>query len=522
MKDMVPKATGNSRLLRSSIPADTTHDELVSMLRAGTFPFDFAGLNAAGISQQGTPLNKSTLLSDETVQKLGIPGSAADATVNDAFMQLSGGMTRLGDVVISMQKEPLPGWYKCDGSLCTDEALAELLYSTLKHKVALSIIAANDSFEMFDTVMRANGKYFLLSYSPGNTYARLYYADDIAGPWKTVRGADSWSCNFIEYANGRYYYYYYVYDGNYQFTVYAQSNLDNITGRQQVYTLSQRQYCRNNPIIRFNGKTYLMFGSYENQNYPALFEFFMTPTVGLTLVKVIGDAKHNASQSPWYNVFQWCITTDIAVVCWYYNQKNAAFCYSTNLTEWHYVSNLQFTDFEGYTVSQYNLRYSKILNKWLVMGYKPNNIGSGTFSGPLYFRIYMNENIEQINAEYVDAIFDDIVINSIANYPIFVETEDECYFLFNGQMAAENNSPWRLCRLYWDEVSQSWQLDIGGYSSVSSSSSMPISQYSPSALSLVDDYYALPVFAGSNAALQLYDARKHLPSIENGFIKGGT
>lgn len=116
MKDMVPKATGNSRLLRSSIPADTTHDELVSMLRAGTFPFDFAGLNAAGISQQGTPLNKSTLLSDETVQKLGIPGSAADATVNDAFNALfSRDGFKTGDVHSTWRTDLGENWLLCNG-----------------------------------------------------------------------------------------------------------------------------------------------------------------------------------------------------------------------------------------------------------------------------------------------------------------------------------------------------------------------------------------------------------------------
>lgn len=70
MKDMIPKATGNSRLLRSSIPENTTHEQLVAMLRAGTFPVDFAGLNADGIATQGTPLNKSTLLRDETAAAL--------------------------------------------------------------------------------------------------------------------------------------------------------------------------------------------------------------------------------------------------------------------------------------------------------------------------------------------------------------------------------------------------------------------------------------------------------------------
>lgn len=512
MKDMVPKATGNSRLLRSSIPADTTHDELVSMLRAGTFPFDFAGLNAAGISQQGTPLNKSTLLSDETVQKLGIPGSAADATVNDAFMQLSGGMTRLGDVVISMQKEPLPGWYRCDGSLCEDEALAALLRTSLKHLIAKSSNVCGNTV-IFGTVMQANGKYFVMCGEAGA--ADLYYADELVGPWKKLNGTSN-TVNFIEYANGLYYYYYYA-SGNYQFYVYTQPNLDNTTGRQQVYSLTLRQYCRYNPVIRFKGKTYMMFGAYENASWPALFEARLTPTVGLTLVKVIGDKDHTSS--PWSSVFDWCIATDEAIVCWYYNQTGSALCYSTNTTEWHWVKNMVFNGFASYTVQQYGLRYSKILNKWLIMGYKTNSI-INIVNSPLYFRIYMNENIEQLHTAYVDAIFDDVVLANI-NKPIFVETADECYFIFIAQIATENYSPYRQCRLVYDATSQTWQLDIGNYSSSSSSSS--VSEYSPEVVSFIDDYIIIPDYLTSNTnCLALYDARKHLPVIENGFIKGGT
>lgn len=82
MKDMVPLGTGNSRYLKSSISADTTLAQLIALLRAGTLPVDLNGINAAGISQQGTPLTKATLLSDATASALGLSG---DPTVNDAL-----------------------------------------------------------------------------------------------------------------------------------------------------------------------------------------------------------------------------------------------------------------------------------------------------------------------------------------------------------------------------------------------------------------------------------------------------
>lgn len=84
MKDMVPKGTGNSRFMKSAIPANITHEELVALLRAGTFPYDLGSLNPTGIATQGTPLNKNSLLRDEIAQLLGFQ-QTADATVTDAL-----------------------------------------------------------------------------------------------------------------------------------------------------------------------------------------------------------------------------------------------------------------------------------------------------------------------------------------------------------------------------------------------------------------------------------------------------
>ena len=81
MKDFIPKGTGNSRWMKSSIPTGTTWEEALAMLRAGTFPFDLNGVNSAGVAQMGTPNNKANLFSGET--EAGYP-SGTD-TVNKAF-----------------------------------------------------------------------------------------------------------------------------------------------------------------------------------------------------------------------------------------------------------------------------------------------------------------------------------------------------------------------------------------------------------------------------------------------------
>lgn len=82
MIDSIIAGTGNSRYLRSSIPAGTTWDDALAMLQAGTFPIDLAGVNAAGFTTLGTPLNSANLLKSAVITALGL---SSDATPSDAW-----------------------------------------------------------------------------------------------------------------------------------------------------------------------------------------------------------------------------------------------------------------------------------------------------------------------------------------------------------------------------------------------------------------------------------------------------
>lgn len=82
MKDFIPKGTGNSRWMKSSIPTGTTWEEALAMLRAGTFPFDLNGVNSAGVAQMGDALNKANLLPDAVGALYGL---GADAVVKDVL-----------------------------------------------------------------------------------------------------------------------------------------------------------------------------------------------------------------------------------------------------------------------------------------------------------------------------------------------------------------------------------------------------------------------------------------------------
>lgn len=87
MKDFVSKGQGNSRYLRSNLPEGTSWDAAVSMLRAGTFPIDFNGVNPDGYTQLGTALNKANLLTDATASALELTGD--DPTIDDALNTLA-------------------------------------------------------------------------------------------------------------------------------------------------------------------------------------------------------------------------------------------------------------------------------------------------------------------------------------------------------------------------------------------------------------------------------------------------
>lgn len=75
MIDSVLNGTGNSRFLKSAVPAGTSWADALAMLQTGTFPIDFNGINTEGFQQVGTPLNKANLLKDATAAQIGLPPS---------------------------------------------------------------------------------------------------------------------------------------------------------------------------------------------------------------------------------------------------------------------------------------------------------------------------------------------------------------------------------------------------------------------------------------------------------------
>ena len=90
MKDSILKGTGNSRFLKSAVPAGTSWADALAMLQAGTFPIDFNGINTEGFQQVGTPLNKANLLKDATAAQIGRPPSTTPDGMFQALAALAG------------------------------------------------------------------------------------------------------------------------------------------------------------------------------------------------------------------------------------------------------------------------------------------------------------------------------------------------------------------------------------------------------------------------------------------------
>lgn len=91
MIDSVIAGTGNSRYLRTSLSASTTWAEALTMLRAGAFPIDLAGINQAGFTTVGTALNSANLLKSAVITALGLSSDATPSDAWEAVLDLIGG-----------------------------------------------------------------------------------------------------------------------------------------------------------------------------------------------------------------------------------------------------------------------------------------------------------------------------------------------------------------------------------------------------------------------------------------------
>lgn len=98
MNDLIPLGTGNSRFMKSGISPNTTYQQLLTMLINGTFPFDFNGINPAGVSQMGSAYSVANVLPEDVCSALGIPNTSEP---KDAFAQLQANIGAITNIIVA-------------------------------------------------------------------------------------------------------------------------------------------------------------------------------------------------------------------------------------------------------------------------------------------------------------------------------------------------------------------------------------------------------------------------------------
>lgn len=243
MKDTITNGSGNSRFLKSNIPSTTTFAQFLAMLNAGTFPFDFNGINSAGVKQMGDALSKANLLTDETAAALGLDPED-NPQVNDALARGAykiANRFQIGDTLTTIRTDLSENWALCNGATVYRDSggTNATLYALLRPDVAARDIASPWGTKTGYDVTKANNWWVtrFAAYSDGNgryICAGLY--DPYSGETKVVyrpevTGAD---IDFVGIAwDGERYVACYIYDVYLDtapaFRFYTSTDLENWT-----------------------------------------------------------------------------------------------------------------------------------------------------------------------------------------------------------------------------------------------------------------------------------------------------
>lgn len=170
MKDFTPKGTGDSRYLKSAIPANTTWEDMRTLLRNGTFPFDFNGINPDGVVEQGTALNKANLLSDDAATDLWFE-STEDPTPTEAFQNIY----RVGDIKTTTRKTLGDKWLLCNGQVVLSDEISELKEVYENDTIFIKPTTRGGDFNSGNTEEYNGKKWTLFSIEKFDTYYVALY-----------------------------------------------------------------------------------------------------------------------------------------------------------------------------------------------------------------------------------------------------------------------------------------------------------------------------------------------------------
>lgn len=144
-------------------------------------------------TQEGTPLNKATLLQDWTAALYGL---GTDATPDDVFFEMA---PRVGDIKATARDDVDGNWLLCDGSVCLKADYPDLHAVMDKYTTQPMVYAPEQSASIptnIGLVHRVNGIYFALG------GVDIYASKDFV-TWTKVYTATV-GMDYVKYVNGMY------------------------------------------------------------------------------------------------------------------------------------------------------------------------------------------------------------------------------------------------------------------------------------------------------------------------------
>lgn len=179
-------------------------------------------------TQEGTPLNKASLLSDET--EMAIWGNTANRTVNKAMHTLETKSWKVGDLRTSLKTDLDDTWVLSNGDVFEEEKYPELTpYTSIVWNAMTWPDVTPAPTSSSTSISYINGYYFVFPSPASNV---VYYTTDIACPtWTTLTFDTGYVINCVTYYNGLW-----VFGGNLLLSAYVLYS-DSLNGTWMPYSV---------------------------------------------------------------------------------------------------------------------------------------------------------------------------------------------------------------------------------------------------------------------------------------------
>lgn len=159
-------------------------------------------------TQEGTPLNKASLLKDTTAALYGL---GTDAVPDEVLVKLDGSRPKVGDIKYTARTDLDETWLLCNGETISASSYPDLFNilaaSGVNGEWTLSPISGLISNPgTVKSTLFVNGYYIIAAYNSNNSSYFIHYTNDFLGAWNTYEITGGWSSEecALKYVNGYY------------------------------------------------------------------------------------------------------------------------------------------------------------------------------------------------------------------------------------------------------------------------------------------------------------------------------